>query len=356
MASGSLSTANLLTPGESLWGFPTTQNPYVAAVLFETILYGIYLGLCLLCVYLLLSRRTSIGYIFLTSAFVLFCFATGSITYSYVLLFRYILNGSLTFRQLYPKGIVYVVCNAISDSILLYRCYIIWNHNRRVVIVPAILLVVITGCGIAFDGTTMELFRWADIYLSMAIGFNILVTSLTAGRIWWTIRNVRDTHFLQSSNRSQQLFIFLVETGLIYPAYMCIDFGFRNNSYVSILMCTGIIPIVVIVPTLILVRVALHSPESTSSQRAAGRVPPAMQPRPQNSHTQLALPSLTASRATRASIDWEDLPRPVVAAPMQDRSRLESNNQILYESREGSATPTMVSGRLDGRTLEHQGL
>ncbi|TFK68734.1 hypothetical protein BDN72DRAFT_653152 [Pluteus cervinus] len=125
-------TTNVLSP-ENQSELPNTKKPYLVALTVESVVYAVYLGLCCLCVYLLRTRRTSISYIFLSSAFALFCIATGDLVSSYYLLFGGLLKGSLTPIQLFPKSMVYVACNTISDSILLFRCYIIcqWGRNRH---------------------------------------------------------------------------------------------------------------------------------------------------------------------------------------------------------------------------------
>ncbi|TFK70005.1 hypothetical protein BDN72DRAFT_572434 [Pluteus cervinus] len=130
--------------------------------------------------------------------------------------------------------IIYVACNTISDSILLYRCYVIWDPSLRVVIGPGLLLVVATASGIVLEGIDTQLHRWAIIYPITAITFNILVTSLTAGRIWWAIRQMKASKALETSKRYQKVFIFLVETGLIYPTYLCLNFGFGNQMNINV--------------------------------------------------------------------------------------------------------------------------
>jgi hypothetical protein len=63
---------------------------------------------------------------------------------------------------------------------LLYRCYIVWNRDKRVVILPTIVLIVTPVCGYTFAGSSSTMFfpqSW--IYTALTLLLNVTLTALT---------------------------------------------------------------------------------------------------------------------------------------------------------------------------------
>jgi hypothetical protein len=44
--------------------------------------------------------------------------------------------------------------SVLADTLLLYRCYVVWDYDKRVVVGPALLLIAATVCGYLFEGST----------------------------------------------------------------------------------------------------------------------------------------------------------------------------------------------------------
>ncbi|TFK69991.1 hypothetical protein BDN72DRAFT_571931 [Pluteus cervinus] len=323
-----ISTANLISTNSPLYRFPNTKNPYVAAAVFESLLYGVYLCFGCISTYLLITRRMTVNPIFLGSAVLLFWLATTDLIYTYALLFRYILQGSITFRQLFPKYVLYVICNTIADCVLLYRCYVVWEYNRLVVAGPAMLLIATTVSGIILEATNPDLLDWSFIYLLMAVIFNTLVTALTAGRITWIRRNAKSVRNVALAERCKRTVFILIETGVMYTLYVFVDLIFHKNPAANAFLDAGLIQVVVIMPTLIMVQVGLQAqspPPLSSSLEGSPKPPPrgfsrftasndpAYKPllhSPTNSLTPKASPQ--SSHYTKPSIDLSyELPMPV---------------------------------------------
>ncbi|KAF8869935.1 hypothetical protein BD779DRAFT_631369 [Infundibulicybe gibba] len=242
-----------------------TSNPppnvlihvYVAAILFETLLYGIYIALFFICIHILLRNKPerTLQFPLLVLAVLMFAIATADIGVTYASLLRYALQGEIIpFRRIYPKFMLYVTNNVLADTLVIYRCYVVWGHNRRIIIFPCILLLAATICGYLFEGATSpSLKRSFPIYLLMTFTLNTLITILTAGRIWWISRKARQILGSDLVKRYNSAIAIIVESGAIYSTYIILDVIISGQ----LVLDAGLIQMVGIVPTLIIVQVGL---------------------------------------------------------------------------------------------------
>jgi len=237
--------------------FPATIPPYVGAVMFETFLYGIYCILFFICIYVLLRRKEASHWILLSSAIAMFAIATSDMIYTHYLIFFKLFRIGVSFDDLRPKYWFYVANNVLADSLLLYRCYMIWDRNLRVVLCPIVLLAAGTACGFIFEGSQPRLFKYSWIYPALTLILNMILTTLTAGRIGWFVRNA---HYLLGQSviqRYNATIAILVESGFLYCVYIILDLAMLNNKVGHAILDAGLIQIVGIVPTLIIVQVGL---------------------------------------------------------------------------------------------------
>ncbi|KAJ6616631.1 hypothetical protein B0H10DRAFT_1378588 [Mycena sp. CBHHK59/15] len=220
-----------------------------------TFFYGIYLVLFCICIYILWNRRNRAGNtVLLVTAISLFVLCTAQSIINLVLGAADIDNINIPYDHLVlANTLIYVTNNVIADALVIYRCYSIWNRNKYVVILPIILLIV------------TSVYAW-DIrlplspFFALSLATNVLVTSLSAGRIWWISR--RSRAYLNTEVRKRYItsISVLVESGMIYPlsvlAYLILG-AIPDASIVQEPLFQMIAQIVGIVPTLIIVRVAL---------------------------------------------------------------------------------------------------
>lgn len=237
--------------------FPPTLPPYIGAVMFETFLYGLYFILFFICLYVLLQRNKTIHWIFLASAVAMFSIATADIAYTYYLVFGKLFTGGVDFEDLRPKYWLYVTNNVLADALLLYRCYAIWEYKIHVVLGPTVLLIAGTVCGYVFEGGQPQLFAHAWIYLTLTVVLNVILTVLTAGRIGWLARKAR---LLLGHSLLQQYKLtvaILIESGFFYSLYIGLDLAMLKNQAGHVILDSGLIQIVGIMPTVIIVQVGL---------------------------------------------------------------------------------------------------
>ncbi|KAJ7438208.1 hypothetical protein B0H11DRAFT_2293977 [Mycena galericulata] len=220
-----------------------------------TLFYGIYLVLFCICIYILLHRPRDTGNtVLLVTAIALFTLSTIQTIFNIILGAADVDDIEIPYNQiLLADSMIYVANNIIADGLVIWRCYIIWNRNIYIVALPIILLVV------------TSIFGW-DILLplppffELSLATNVLVTSLTAGRIWWICRQARTHLKTDTQKRSVASISIIIESGVIYSASVLV-YLILGAIPSALVMQDPIVEmlaqVVGIVPTLIIVRVSI---------------------------------------------------------------------------------------------------
>ncbi|KAF7333720.1 hypothetical protein MVEN_02328400 [Mycena venus] len=169
--------------------------------------------------------------------------------------------------------------SVVADLLLLYRCYIIWGSNKKVVIIPAILILIplvlfVVGQIQVLSGSAPSSVQAAvDIRTPFLImmGTNVLLMLLTAGRICYTRRDAVVLGCGSFRRRYDVAIAMILESGSIYCFsvilfVICQTLDIRQalglTASDSLIVFTGISSgflrqTMNIAPTLILVRVGL---------------------------------------------------------------------------------------------------
>ncbi|KAF8175492.1 hypothetical protein K438DRAFT_1979716 [Mycena galopus ATCC 62051] len=185
---------------------------------------------------------------------------------------NYLSQPSFTFIVL-PATLL-VANTFLADCVLIFRCYAVWNHDWRVMVLPTlstiggtvlgILTVVQTGNFIKFGGDSNAFVDYARPYFSMCLITTLLATVLIVFRILWLTRDQAGTAF--SGYRA--VIEMVVESALLYSItlviYIVLLFGpdtSNNDGYAQavLIQMTGI------APTLIVARVSFGLARPSSS-------------------------------------------------------------------------------------------
>ncbi|KAJ7646760.1 hypothetical protein FB45DRAFT_998168 [Roridomyces roridus] len=94
------------------------------------------------------------------------------------------LYGTLNIVQ----DIVLAINNLLTDTFLAYRCYLIWNSRIAVTILPGLLIMAVFLTTTIIGVRTANSFSDFEVTFILAAITNIIITGLTAGRIWWMTR------------------------------------------------------------------------------------------------------------------------------------------------------------------------
>ncbi|KAF9465907.1 hypothetical protein BDZ94DRAFT_275572 [Collybia nuda] len=283
-------------------------NGLAAVVVVEALLYGIHLVLYFLCVFILIKHRKKSQLFILSAITIMFALTTADVAISFRFLLHDIprvikheMNILMALLRAYPKTPFFITNNFLADSLWVYRCYIVWGKKKYILIGSAILLVVDTVLGyynaggsiFSFRGIATPLFLWTTLVV------NIIMTCVTAGRIWWATRTVRPLLSKQAVQRYTIAVTVLIESGAIYSASLMLFLLTPPHNY-SVLLEIFPIRLVGIMPLLMIVQVELGKGvnfeefEKTSRSSLAG-----------NSRLEYSMKNLGASEALPRTLRTE---------------------------------------------------
>ncbi|KAL4263549.1 hypothetical protein AB1N83_009742 [Pleurotus pulmonarius] len=121
------------------------------------------------------------------------------------------------------KDTLYATQEILGNAAGIYRCFILWNSDWRVIALPLLLLLgsFVSGCAVcalfADVGPTQSIFTsqlnpWIQAFSSIAVAQNIITTALMAFRIWRT--SARSAQF-RTENRLLPIVRILVESAAL---------------------------------------------------------------------------------------------------------------------------------------------
>ncbi|KAJ7605451.1 hypothetical protein DFH06DRAFT_1252863 [Mycena polygramma] len=222
-----------------------------------TFFYGIYAVLFCICIYILLRRPQNLGnVVLLVTAIALFTLSTVQAVLNLILGAADIDNIDIPYDNINrAAGIIYGVNNIIADGLVIYRCYIVWDRKVYVIILPLLMLLVTSVFGV-------DLQLPSNPFFALSLATNVIVTALTAGRIWWICRQCRkySTNRTDAQRRCMSTISILVESGVLYSAtvlgYLIVG-AFPSTNIVQEPIYEMLTQVMGIAPTLIIVRVGL---------------------------------------------------------------------------------------------------
>ncbi|KAJ7692533.1 hypothetical protein B0H17DRAFT_1330720 [Mycena rosella] len=188
---------------------------------------------------------------------------------------------------------------AVADTILIYRCYAIWNYRRNIVILPILLTLVGAGFGCANRIISVTIVPSVSGLFIVSLATSLLTTVIlmgltgssipqssrlqiklsSVGRIWWLARAARMVLGPNIARKYHTVCAMILESGALY----CIaGVGFVMVGLlvdIDVIVSGAVVAQVVgIAPTIIAVRVALgYSVENVDSfivAQARPRPPP----------------------------------------------------------------------------------
>ncbi|KAJ7451547.1 hypothetical protein FB451DRAFT_1283554 [Mycena latifolia] len=167
--------------------------------------------------------------------------------------------------------------NFATDTLLTYRCYVIWGQSRykRWVAGPPLILLIFTtifGCvvtALTMSSGDLGVSLFHNIGNTVVVGLgmiitNLLLTGLTAGRIWWTRRHLRVIGQPTLLQRYDTAIAMLLESGALYFAVVIVFLVallvggsgvFEAPGFAALSAATA--QLGNIIPALIIVRVSL---------------------------------------------------------------------------------------------------
>ncbi|KAG7098071.1 hypothetical protein E1B28_000045 [Marasmius oreades] len=276
----------------------------------QFLLYGFYIMVFAVCMMVLKRRNKSPQRIFhFTSMISLFVLATLGLVINTALAvmqaasYFYQWAGKdnmvsepmmLSITRVFPRvmiatTVLTMLANVLADVVLVFRCYVLWDSRKSMIIVPTTACVLSNAIGIVSMAITdsahlspgfalAELGGKAtylqDAYYIMNALINIVLTSMVARKIWlsgethsqWHVTTARSLKKRYSSISS-----IILQSGLIYPLILVLSVPFTLcpslagwDVYPLLIQVAGICP------TLMIVRVWLGFGGIAGTQSSSG--------------------------------------------------------------------------------------
>jgi len=170
------------------------------------------------------------------------------------------------------KTSLYFVTTIIFDAFILHRCYVVWDRNYLVILLPFIVWLADIGTGIAsvqgLSGLTtgdsvfiQKQERITKSFLSSTVAVNGLCTLLIAYRLWTRQATMRDSRKAFGLTREAAI---MAESGAIYSITLILiisTYASKSNSFNVFLDMAS--PIIGIAFSLIIIRLGVNAAEAT---------------------------------------------------------------------------------------------
>ncbi|KAJ3508977.1 hypothetical protein NLJ89_g5464 [Agrocybe chaxingu] len=200
---------------------------------------------------------------------------------------------------------VVVAADAMSNGLMMYRCYILLSSNIWVIVVPALLFIssftlgVMTIVAGSRPGTSFfsgQALAFGVPWIALTVSFNVLVTVLICGRLLSTYFAMRNAGASESMRDRLGIIAILIESALPFSVFgiaLSILYGLGSQTTVAFADIWG--NMVGISPQLIILRVAMGrawTKETINTTRA-----PVFATRPRDPHTTQIFISQTEMQA-----------------------------------------------------------
>ncbi|ESK84566.1 hypothetical protein Moror_6089 [Moniliophthora roreri MCA 2997] len=123
-----------------------------------------------------------------------------------------------------------------ADLMLLHRCYVIWGSSKKIAFPLMFIMLSLAVCEIvaftfgiigisnAADPAKAQLYlrgNTIDTAFRLAnMGFNFILTLLTAGRIWWISQEARKHMGPAIKTKYNTIVAIILESGILYPIFL----------------------------------------------------------------------------------------------------------------------------------------
>ncbi|KAJ6548752.1 hypothetical protein B0H19DRAFT_1031957 [Mycena capillaripes] len=167
------------------------------------------------------------------------------------------------------RDALYMAQCILGDSAAIYRCWILWDRDFRIVAFPMVLLVasIVSGSMVCQRLSTLTsywhifdpaVWDWIAVFYSLALGQNTITTGLMTFRLWLVDRRSKAYNVGRSQFFSAMT--LLVESVMLYFALQIVVLvAFLTKSNLELVLLGSIPAIVGITFTLVTIRVAFRS-------------------------------------------------------------------------------------------------
>ncbi|KAJ7713304.1 hypothetical protein B0H16DRAFT_1506086 [Mycena metata] len=177
------------------------------------------------------------------------------------------------------RDALYIAQCILGDSVAIYRCWILWDRDFRVIAVPLILLVgtIVSGAMVCQRLSTLASYStifdpavwdWLVAFYSLGLGQNTMTTGLMASRLWLVGRRSQAYNIRGRSPFFSTMRLLVESAALYFALQISVLVVFLVKSNIQLVLLGSIPPVIGVTFTVIIIRVAFRS-----RPRAEGSVP-----------------------------------------------------------------------------------
>ncbi|KAJ3981915.1 hypothetical protein F5890DRAFT_1532883 [Lentinula detonsa] len=309
------------------------------ALFMECILYGVYLvslGYCLRALLLEpfeqgLQRKKHINWVMLMVALLLCLFATLNVAFG----LRHNLDAfsyyhgpggateelnDISYWVNVMKTADYVAQTFIGDGMLIYRCYIVYGKNWKIIIPSIFFWLGGSVCGVILTYTFVTLrspalidnskaVPYVDTMAALSLTMNTLTTALIVGKIWSVDRQNATLMSNTTANATHTLhrvMRIIIESAALYTIstliFVITYVAGSNSNYGT---SDSVVQIIGISFNLIIIRVDAGKSYNGRKAESISSLLFQQQPRSREQSSPLSLPSTTTDSALNGNLDSE---------------------------------------------------
>ncbi|RDX54731.1 hypothetical protein OH76DRAFT_1398121 [Lentinus brumalis] len=173
----------------------------------------------------------------------------------------------------------YIVQTFIGDGIMVYKCYVVYNRNWKIVVVPALLWLAETACGwvVVYIEATLHIAATLNEarlvpFITSVLSLTLAMTTMTTGLLIYRILSInagvaaQDVTRVGGSLKLTRVVRILIESGLLYTISVVVFFGtFLASNNAQYGVADVVVQVIPISFTLILIRIDQGIAEETST-------------------------------------------------------------------------------------------
>jgi len=170
------------------------------------------------------------------------------------------------------KTSVYLVVTILFDGFILHRCWIIWDRNCYVTILPAMIFLADIGTGIASVQGLSGLSKGDSVFIakqekiaksffSSTVAVNGLCSLLIAYRVWVRQNPIRDSR--RAFSLSKEAAIMVESAGIYFVTLICLISTYTRESNAFNVFLDMASPVIGIAFTLIVIRMGKLASDPT---------------------------------------------------------------------------------------------
>ncbi|KAL0059241.1 hypothetical protein AAF712_014019 [Marasmius tenuissimus] len=174
---------------------------------------------------------------------------------------------------------VYIVSNWLADGLLIYRCFVIWNRRKAILVFPMIMFGGSISMGVItlYKSSSPGSNLWSEItvdfalpYFTISVALNVLLTLIICFRLLWHSR-LYNLAASPSKGSYRRIVAMLVESCALYALFSVLFIGtYASGNYMSNFFLPVLSQVQIISPFLIIMRVAHRRSVTDNVQGSSG--------------------------------------------------------------------------------------